>query len=101
MLLAAITRRRPKSKCKSGRVAELLMLSIPVLQLKDQWKPNKRIVKRDKMRRWKYKLGKRELPLHVFLVKREGREREMKSLMEGGKCSHKTVELRGFSLQNE
>lgn len=90
-LFSAAVKRKDKSKYKRRGCAELLMLSITVKPLKDQGKPNQRNVKRDMMRRWKYKLGKMDLSLQLFLIKRDGTRRETESVEEGGKSSHKTV----------
>ncbi|XP_056863470.1 uncharacterized protein LOC108829621 [Raphanus sativus] len=58
---------------------------ITVRPLKYQGKQNKGSVKHDKMRRWKYKLGRMKLSINMLLISEKSTEQEMTSWMEGGK----------------
>ncbi|KAF8048218.1 hypothetical protein N665_2608s0004 [Sinapis alba] len=85
LLLAAVKRTRAKLKYMRVSYGEFFLLSITVRPPKDQGKRNKRRVKNDKLRRWKYKLGRMELSLQWFLVSEKSTEQEMMSWTEGGK----------------
>ncbi|KAF8115652.1 hypothetical protein N665_0025s0112 [Sinapis alba] len=85
LLLAAVKRKMINLKYMLKSCGKFILLDITVGPPKDQGKRNKRRVKNDKLRRWKYKLGRMELSLQWFLVSEKSTEQEMMSWTEGGK----------------